>query len=173
LTRQTLRALGAAKEIELQLMERLMALAAAHTVLSRESWSGGNVVDIVREVLTAWMPKEQVEASGPPARVAPNMVVPLSLALHELAANAVKHGALSVASGHVRLVWVNAGRVVLLEWRESRGPPVAAPARQGFGFRLLQRGLAGKLGRPAELIFDPKGLICRIRVMTVGQGDAA
>jgi two-component sensor histidine kinase len=95
------------------------------------------------------------------------------MALHELCTNAVKHGALSTEAGRVQLSWKRSDpRIVLLEWRESGGPPPTPPQRTGFGSRLLGRALAAELGRPAELTFAARGLICRI-VVPISAGESA
>ena len=87
----------------------------------------------------------------------------LTMALHELANNAVKYGALSNGSGHVSVAWQLLGdrepSRVKLCWRESGGPPVKPPEHNGFGTLLLERALEGEQGA-AYLDFDPKGLIC-------------
>jgi two-component sensor histidine kinase len=88
------------------------------------------------------------------------------MALHELATNAVKYGALSTPQGQVRIAWtvIPAGvhpRLVLT-WTESGGPPVSPPTRRGFGSRLIERGLAAELSGEAHIDFQPNGVVCRI-----------
>jgi len=109
-----------------------------------------------------------IEPAGPPCRIDGAACVPLSLALHELATNAVKHGALSVPGGRVALRWEpgDDGRIAL-EWIEAGGPPVYPPPRKGLGTMLLtgQPELEG-----CELEFHPGGLRCRMAI--AGRGDA-
>ena len=104
------------------------------------------------------------EITGPDLQLDPNFVVSLGMALHELATNALKHGA-----------WRGAGRIdievsdgpgdeVLIVWREGGGAAVAPPSRRGFGSRLLERGVARELGGQVSLDFAPGGLVCAIRV---------
>jgi two-component sensor histidine kinase len=100
--------------------------------------------------------------SGPALKVAPKTAIALSLALHELATNAVKYGALSSPNGRVRLTWERSEDTITLDWRESGGPQVAPPQKEGFGSRLLGPVLNGELGAPAELDFAPTGVVCRI-----------
>ena len=107
--------------------------------------------------------------SGPPVRLSPRMALSLSMALHELATNAVKYGALSSLSGQVRIAWsvtppaAPGGHPRLsLTWTETGGPPVAAPTRRGFGSRLIERGLASELAGEAHIAFEPGGVVCRI-----------
>jgi PAS domain S-box-containing protein len=167
LIRQTLRDSGVAPEVEEMITERLIALSAAHDVLTRESWAGARLSDIARAALDPYLPLGRIAVAGPQVRISPKVAVPLSMALHELCTNAVKHGSLSTETGRVQLSWTRRDeRAVLLEWRESGGPPPSSQRRTGFGSRLLGRALAGELGRPAELTFAPEGLICRIVVPT-------
>ena len=168
LVHNTLRDAGAPARIEEVLTERLMALSAAHDVLTRENWSGARLADVARETLKPYLAEERIRIEGPDARVPTNVAVALSMALHELATNALKYGALSTSAGEVRLSWSRGAGVLRLEWRETGGPPVRPPARQGFGSRLLLRGLTGDLSSPAELIYAPEGLIYRLDVPALG-----
>ncbi len=90
------------------------------------------------------------------------------MALHELATNALKHGALSVREGRVSIACpaaADCGGAPVVEWVERGGPPVAGPpARRGFGLRLLGRGLATQAGMAADLRFEPEGLRCTLRL---------
>lgn len=86
----------------------------------------------------------------------------LGLVLHELATNAVKHGALSVLSGRVRLSWSLEGDRVSLAWSESGGPPVVAPTHQGFGSTLINESIPYELGGSVSLTFAPGGVQCAI-----------
>jgi two-component sensor histidine kinase len=98
-------------------------------------------------------------------RLRPKAVLALSMALHELATNAVKYGALSNATGNVEINWrllPGAPRRLQLRWAESGGPPVAAPRRRGFGSRLVEEGLAYDLAGKAQLTFAREGLVCTI-----------
>jgi two-component sensor histidine kinase len=84
------------------------------------------------------------------------------MALHELATNAVKYGALSAPGGRVVLDWVAADQgAIAMTWRESGGPRVVAPTATGFGSRLLA-GLAGELGAPAIVAYETGGVVCRL-----------
>jgi two-component sensor histidine kinase len=86
------------------------------------------------------------------------------MALHELATNAVKHGALSSQAGRVRLSWAISGDppALRLHWAETGGPPVVAPRKRGFGSRLIEIGLAQDLGGRVRLEFAPDGVSCAI-----------
>jgi PAS domain S-box-containing protein len=156
LVSQTLREAGVARAVGDAVTGRLQALSAVHDVLNRRRWDGANVADVAEAVVRPCA--KQITISGPTARLESNGAVTLALALHELAVNAVKHGALSTPTGQVRLSWTQVGDAIAVEWSESEGPRVTPPERSGFGSRLLSQGLR------ADLDFAPEGLICRIRV---------
>ena len=103
---------------------------------------------------------------GPEVRLSPRMALALSMALQELATNAVKYGALSNATGTVDIVWdVKAAQpsdVLLLRWEERDGPAVQAPTRRGFGSRLIERSLARELNGAAHIEFQPSGVVCTL-----------
>jgi two-component sensor histidine kinase len=87
----------------------------------------------------------------------------LAMVLHELATNATKYGALSGATGGASLSWRTEGGRLVLDWRESGGPPVSPPAARGFGSTLIERALEQEHGA-ARLCFDPAGLTCRLEM---------
>jgi len=87
-----------------------------------------------------------------------------AMALHELATNAAKHGALSVEGGRLHIAWEIAGDRLLLRWTESGGPPVVKPARAGFGTTVLQRALAGAVGGATRLHWRAEGLVCELEM---------
>lgn len=139
---------------------RLLALSATHNLLVKQAWTSASFRELVEIALKpyghAW------RYAGADLRLDPNYAVSLGMALHELATNAIKHGAWR-ASGHVNIVTtVEAGRAQI-SWQESGGPPVSLPTRRGFGSRLLQRGVPGELGGSAALEFPPEGLVYRIQ----------
>ena len=166
LARQSLRVGVTIHEGRERLTERLLALAAAHDVLTRGNWEGADLSEIAREAVRPYEEPgaPRILLDGPPARVPPNVALSLSMALHELATNAVKYGALSVPDGRIHLDWElePSGQAMQLRWRESGGPPVTAPPNQGFGTRLLS-SLAGEFGAPAELRYAPSGVTCDLR----------
>ena len=95
----------------------------------------------------------------------PRIALALAMALQELATNAVKHGALSNATGEIRLTWhVEQEHLARLHlrWEESGGPPVQAPTRRGFGSRLIERSLAHDLGGTAQIEFRSGGVVCTV-----------
>jgi two-component sensor histidine kinase len=150
--------------------ERLQALARAHDVLTRESWHGAELADIIAGAVAPLEanPGLRFRASGPSVRLEPKAAVSLAMVLHELATNAVKYGALSTDAGWVSLDWTATpapgGLDLALTWVEHGGPPVKPPRRRGFGARLISRSLAAELGS-AELIYAPAGVQCRMELV--------
>jgi PAS domain S-box-containing protein len=155
--------LGDARE---SLTTRLLALARGHDILTRESWDGAELADIVGAVVAAHGDAGRFVLDGPAVRLAPKATLALSMALHELMTNAAKYGALSNADGQVGLSWRrirdDAGERLQLRWEETDGPPVNTPTRQGFGTRLITGGLARELGGEVRLDYPPGGVVCEI-----------
>ncbi|WFR98123.1 sensor histidine kinase (plasmid) [Rhizobium tumorigenes] len=147
---------------------RVLALSRAHELLTESAWQGASLQDVVQRSMSAQrINGEHVSISGPRIRLDPNASVSLSMAFHELSANAVEFGALSNGSGHVDVSWamdgVNPG-VISVVWQESGGPPVSTPFERGFGSGLLERALPRELGGTISLEFNPDGLRCVMRL---------
>ncbi|TDR85322.1 sensor histidine kinase [Enterovirga rhinocerotis] len=138
---------------------RLLALANAHDVLLQESWSAASIRTVMERVLSLHGDAGRFAIAGGNIRVGPKMTLAMSLLLHELATNAIKHGALSNDRGRVRISWNSEegadGPEFVLKWEEEGGPPVVEPKRRGFGSRLLRMGLAGTGG--TEKTYAPSG----------------
>ena len=160
---QTLRGEVPLAEARARFEARLMALSAAHNLLTEENWVGASLERVVRDSTEHLAgDARRFDVSGEPLRLAPRAALALAMALHELGTNAAKYGALTAESGRVSIAWTLDGERLRLEWRESGGPPVEAPARRGFGSRLIERGLQADLGGAAALRFEPEGLRCEI-----------
>ena len=144
---------------------RLMALGWAHDLLNRENWEGANLEEVIRRMIAVHDGAgERFSLAGPSVRLPPNKAVAMAMALHELATNATKYGALSSARGKVAIRWgvnTKAAELTLL-WRERGGPTVSPPQRRGFGSRLIERSLAAELGGRVALIFAPAGVQCQL-----------
>lgn len=162
---QTLRAAGDLANARASFEARLAALSAAHDLLTAQSWHGARLGDVAVSALAPFesVQRPQISRSGPSVWLAAPRALALSLALHELATNAAKYGALSVPDGEVSVQWGVCEDELVLTWSEHGGPPVAAPQRSGFGTRLLQRGLAKELHGQVALDFAPEGVRCEIR----------
>lgn len=172
LAMQTLRNTERSEDARELFDARLAALSRAHDLLTAENWEGADLDEVVERAIAPFRGRVRVRASGPNVRLATNQALALSIALHELATNAAKYGALSVEDGQVAISWRVNGRELSLDWRESGGPPVAPPTRVGFGSRLIQRGLAHDLGGAAEIVFHPEGVTAHINT-TLGHDGRA
>jgi two-component sensor histidine kinase len=138
-------------------LARLHALARAHDALTGQEWDRASVGDVVERTLAPF-PKERFTTDGPDASVAGTSALHLTMALHELATNAVKYGALANEDGKVAITWSVAGGRVALTWQESSGPPVAVPTRKGFGSVLIEQAMDGR----AQLEFRADGVKCTL-----------
>ena len=144
---------------------RIHGLAASQDLLVSQDWSGALLEDLVRQQLRPFGEGDRgrVEVSGPTVLVTPDAAQTLGLALHELATNASKYGALSVSGGRVAVQWkLEPGGGVprfRMSWRESGGPRVNAPERSGFGRMLIERLTAEKLDATVLLAFEREGVL--------------
>ncbi|HLH88183.1 MAG TPA: ATP-binding protein [Xanthobacteraceae bacterium] len=165
---QTLRDTHDVVQARAQFVARLLALAKAHDILTRENWQGAPLGELVDGAVAAHrvIAAKRFSIEGPRVWLSAKQALALSMALHELCTNAAKYGALSSERGRVRIEWSvdggQDGRVLRLHWREAGGPPVAAPSRRGFGSRLLERGISHDLRGKAQLDFASTGVTCRI-----------
>jgi len=141
-----------------------LALGRSHDVLIRSGWEDAPLRDVIEGALAAYSGEPgRIAVEGLPVLLAANLVMTVSLAFHELATNAVKHGALSVPDGSVNVAWttdpaMRSARQVRIVWRECGGPPVERPERRGFGSQLLEQGIRSQAGGTVQLDFQPKGL---------------
>jgi PAS domain S-box-containing protein len=137
---------------------RLQALASAHDLLTNENWNRASLHDIVQQVITPF-DSRRFDIEGPRIWLSASHSLTLVMALHELATNAAKYGALSTDSGRVRLSWRVAGSepgsVVDMEWQESGGPAATPPEHKGFGSMLLERTLD-----KSTTTYGPDGFKC-------------
>ncbi|MGF9762492.1 sensor histidine kinase [Microvirga sp. 0TCS3.31] len=166
---QTLRNAASVGQAHEALESRLLALSRAHDVLTRESWDGADMGEIVTRAVEPFGNPDgkRLRFAGPPVRLSPRIALALSMAFQELATNAVKYGALSNGTGVVRIGWSVAygrdGRPRLhVRWEETGGPTVRPPGRRGFGSRLLERVLAHDLDGDVTLEFAATGVVCTL-----------
>jgi two-component system, chemotaxis family, CheB/CheR fusion protein len=164
---QTLR--SAPKETD-AFVARLHALAGAHDLLRDDNWHRAALRDLIGKALNAFQDRhrQRFVIEGPDGIFLDAQKSSLLvMAMHELATNAAKYGALSNETGRVRLAWETSGgdpaKRVRLCWQESGGPPVSPPKQKGFGTLLIERALQGQLGQ-ARLDFDPAGLVCSMEI---------
>jgi len=150
---------------------RLKAMASANELLTAARWRGAAIDHLAAAELGAIAPG-QTSWEGPDLFLTPRAANALSLALHELATNAVKFGALSVETGHVNLRWTaRSGGGFELTWTESGGPVVSAPARQGFGSTLLDQVTGRELNGDTKVDYRPAGVTVRLRAGPQAMAD--
>lgn len=152
---------------------RIHALAKAHTLLSEARWKGADVARLVAEELAPYRNSEvqRVRIEGPSVFLAPEKAQNLALALHELATNSAKYGALSVATGRLAVAWENKAGMLTLRWQESAGPLVKPPTTQGFGTKIMNASIRHQIGGDVEHDWRPSGLHCTLRIPS-GSGTA-
>lgn len=158
------------------LTARVRALSATHDLLSQSDWSHAPIGEIVRSELAPYMQGEEshVSIAGPDVSLAPNDALSLGLAIHELATNAAKYGALSTLAGRIHVEWRQLSpELAEVTWREEGGPPVVAPTKRGFGRDLIEKIVAGELKSDVDLRFEPGGVECRLRVPVRRIGEFA
>jgi len=142
---------------------RLLALAAAQKLLIDSETRAASMVEVVTSTLAPHCANgDRAKISGPEVALDGRRAHALTLALHELATNAAKHGALSTDNGWIEIVWTLEHGSLSLVWREHDGPPVSTPKRGGFGTTLITRNLGLAFGGKADLEFHKDGLVCRL-----------
>lgn len=141
--------------------DRLIALAEANNLLQRGAWEQADLADVISEVTRRLGVENRIRLSGPSMPLASSDAMNLALAMHELATNAIKYGALSRPGGHVELWWQpeDDREVLALRWQEHGGPPVAVPTSEGFGMRLIRDVLTRGRSSSARIRYEPEGLI--------------
>jgi PAS domain S-box-containing protein len=144
---------------------RIGALSTAHRLLAGSRWEGADLNRLVEEEFAPYRAgKERVLARGPVVLLPPTTAQTIALALHELATNAAKYGALSTDPGRVELTWrTELGKLELI-WGESGGPEITAPDRQGYGSRVIVAGIERQLGGMVKFDWQPDGLRCSLSV---------
>jgi PAS domain S-box-containing protein len=163
---QTLKGSTVPATVKGALESRLLSMAGAHDVLTQQNWEGADLRNIVEKALSPFMaPRREFDVAGPDVRLLPKSALAVAMAVHELATNAAKYGALSNGSGRISVQWAVAEQDaphLQIVWTETGGPKVAAPSSKGFGSRLIERGLAGQLGGEAVIDYRETGVVCRI-----------
>jgi two-component system, chemotaxis family, CheB/CheR fusion protein len=155
---------------------RLQALALAHSLLTERTWCGADLKVLVRSAVgTLSDPRlGRVKVEGPSVELSPNAAISFTMALHELATNALKYGSLSVGGGTVEASWsiepdAEGVEQLSFDWRERNGPKVTPPAHRGFGSRMLAKGIARELDGSVTVDYEETGLICSMRFPTDGR----
>jgi two-component sensor histidine kinase len=147
--------------------ERIVGIAAAQDLILKHENESVPLTELVARQLATFVRStdKRVAAEGPPLELGPAATHSLSLALHELATNACKYGALSRAEGRLAIEWRAIGGDdgrFLMFWTERGGPRVEPPKRKGFGRRVVEQMVAQSLGGDVDLRFEPEGLVWRL-----------
>jgi two-component sensor histidine kinase/DNA-binding response OmpR family regulator len=149
---------------------RIKALSRAHALLSNSRWQGADLSKLVDEELAPYRSThaDRLDISGPKVLLEPTKAQTLALALHELATNAVKYGALSAASGKLAVRWELDADALAIHWHETAGPETHKPAITGFGTQIITGSIERQLGGETEFEWLPTGLRC---TLTVPRGE--
>ena len=172
---QTVRSTPSLESFSAAFSGRIKALSIAHDILTQTRWIGIGLNELLAEVLAPYRlaGEDRLSIEGPPVLLPAGAVMPLSMAVHELATNASKYGALSGPQGKVVIRWQlqSEGRPnVELNWTEEGGPIVERPPATGFGTTLIERTIAYDLDGKSELAFPPEGLRCLINFSSARGG---
>jgi two-component sensor histidine kinase len=156
---QTARQSKSVPEFIAQFDPRIQGLAKSQDVLVRQNWKGARLSELAHAHLDMFASPDRAGISGPELFLDSTAVQNIGFALHELATNASKHGALSTAKGRVSVAWSgpDAGHIRLV-WTEEGGHPVTVPHQKGFGHRVIMELVPQALQGSAELEFTPDGL---------------
>ncbi|HEY6869689.1 MAG TPA: sensor histidine kinase, partial [Novosphingobium sp.] len=158
------------------LVGRIRALSATHDLLTQSDWGTTPIRAVIAAELAPYVHEglelgdqaadmRAVDICGPHVELAPNDALSLGLAMHELATNASKYGALSRPGGRVAIHWqMMTENLVRIEWTEHGGPPVAERRVRGFGTELIEKIVAHELRNPVDLRFAPEGVCCTLIV---------
>jgi PAS domain S-box-containing protein len=144
---------------------RIQALANVHALFVKSRWNGAELSSLAVQELAPYLHGNEARVSidGPQLLLEPNTAQTVAMALHELATNAAKYGALSVVQGRVEVKWsLAANDRLILTWTEKGGPMVKKPTRQGFGTRVMGRMIRDQLKGDFHLDWNAKGLVCEI-----------
>jgi PAS domain S-box-containing protein len=142
---------------------RIQALANVHSLFVKSRWIGAELSTVARQELTPYIQKNEarVRIEGPPVLLEPNSAQAIAVALHELATNASKYGALSATEGQIEVKWSHTDGWLILLWTETGGPHVKTPTRQGFGGRVI-KGMIEQLKGQTRFDWRQEGLVCEI-----------
>ena len=144
---------------------RIKALSTAHVILSQFRWEGADLRGLVGEELAPYRTgPETVVIKGPDVMLTPTAAQSLALALHELATNAAKYGALSSTSGRLELSWKIRDGNLVMHWSELGGPTTRVPQHKGFGTKIVVESIEGQLGGQVTYNWSANGLRCILSV---------
>ena len=148
---------------------RIKALAIVHSLFVQSRWRGAELGNLVKQELSPYSHEgeERTRIDGPTVMLKPDVAQAIAMALHELATNAAKYGALSRAKGEVHVKWsFAADDRVMLRWTEAAGPPVNPPTHKGFGTDVIGAMIRAHVGGDMRLDWRTEGLVCEIALPT-------
>ena len=148
---------------------RIKALANVHSLFVQSRWRGAELGNLVKQELSPYSHEgeERTRIDGPTVMLKPDVAQAIAMALHELATNAAKYGALSRAKGEVHVKWsFAADDPVMLRWTEAAGPPVNPPTHKGFGTDVIGAMIRAHVGGDMRLDWRTEGLVCEIALPT-------
>lgn len=168
MARQSARASTSFEEFKPRFIERLQSLSMSHDLLVKTDWTSVAMRDLIAEQMRPFIdqPVGKLLASGENLMLKPETAQNLGMVFHELGSNAVKHGSLSTPAGLVHIDWrIESGAVpsLVLQWRESGGPPVRPPASRGFGTAIIEKIIPQSLQGEAHIQWDEKGAVWTLR----------
>jgi PAS domain S-box-containing protein len=161
---------GTPDDLKKAIEGRIDALANVHSLFVQSRWRGAELGNLVRQELSPYSHdgKERTQIDGPTVILKPDVAQAIAVALHELATNAAKYGALSGAKGEVHVQWsCAADDRVMLRWTEAGGPPVNPPAHKGFGTEVIGAMIQSQAGGDMRLDWRTEGLVCKIALPSV------
>src|SRR5581483_4080919 len=163
---QTARTSKSIPDLAAKYQARVLAMANAHRLITEGGWQSIPIGELLSAVLGPYI--DRATFDGPEVDLEPDPVFHLSAALHELAANATKHGSLSRAKGQLDLGWSVArterGMTLTLDWVEKNGPPARRPRKTGFGSRLIDLVIQRQLNGEVIRTFSSQGLSVKMLV---------
>lgn len=163
LVRQTSRSAESVTGFVTGLEGRIRSMAKAHSLLSQSRWESVSLERLIHDELDAYKNDgTRLKVTGEEMLLTPKSALSLSLAIHELATNAVKYGALSMAGGSVDVAWHPAVNGLDLSWTEAGGPPVSPSNRRGFGTTLIEKALGMETGGTSKIDYLLDGIVCKI-----------
>jgi PAS domain S-box-containing protein len=164
----TRRRCGTMDEFVNALQGRFQSMAAAHALLSQSRWSGVGLTDLIRRQLAPYTTDANTTVSGPEIMLSSAQTQAVAMVIHELVTNAAKHGALSSPDGRVSVSWnrtrADVAAILMITWRELGGPPIAVPAKSGYGSSLIRDLIPHELGGTVDLMLPSDGACCKIEI---------
>jgi PAS domain S-box-containing protein len=163
MAKQTVKASKNLKQFDGAFEKRLVALSINHDLLTDTNWKPVALRDIFDAAFRPYL-VSQISLQGGAISISPKAALVIGMSIHEMATNAAKYGALSVIEGLVKVEWSIKDNDLIIQWKETNGPKVSPPTRQGYGSKLIRIGLEMQLGGTYSLFFPETGLVGQVRI---------